>query len=81
MYLLKQLRLDLSLTEMRNSSYGADLLVYTLFLVHANGMWKLPGQGSTLSHNSDSDSCHDDAGSLTCCDTREPLLVNILKIY
>ena len=41
-------------------------------------MWNFPGQGSNLSHNCDMYHDCDNAGSLTCCATREFLICPFL---
>ena len=38
---------------------------------HTYSMWAFPGQGSNLCHSNDPSCCNDNAGSLTCCATRE----------
>ena len=41
----------------------------------ARGMWKFLGHGLKPCHSSDPGCCSDNAGSLTCCATRELLLL------
>ena len=48
------------------------------FLATLCGIWKFPGQGSNPCHCNDPSHCSDNAGSLTCCTTREFLLLSFL---
>ena len=53
---------------------------FLLFFGHTCSMWKFLGQGSNPCHHSDPNRCSDNAGSLTCCATRE-LLYGFLRCF
>lgn len=58
---------NLGLSLMYQSSFlGSEFFVFQVFFGHAQGMWKLAGQGLDTHHSSDSNHCTDNAGSLTC---------------
>jgi len=53
-----------------------SLRILFYFFGHAQGIRKVPGQGSNPQHSSDLSHCTDNTGSLTRCATREILSVN-----
>ena len=50
----------------------------SFFFCLSQSIWKFPGQGWDPHHSSDPSLCSDNARSLTCCTTRELLLVPFL---
>ena len=54
----------------RKTKEGRDLQMVAKVTL-SKGEWKFSGQGWDLNHSSDLSCCSDNAGSLTCCTTRE----------
>ena len=46
-------------------------VLFVFVFCHTRGMWKFPGQGSNPCHSSNLSRFSDNAGSLTCCATKE----------
>ena len=61
------------------SCMKSGFLPFFLFFGCTHGTWKFLGQGSNLCHSSDLSCPSDNAGSSTCCTTRE--LLGFLKFY
>ena len=62
------------LTHLLVSVSSTLLLLLLLLFGHIHSMWKVPGQGSHLSHSSNPSWCRDNAGSLIHCATGELLV-------
>ena len=52
---------------------GERLCFFFFFFGYIHSLWKFPGQGLSLHHNSDPSCCSDNDGSLARCTTRELL--------